>query len=109
MVKLLKDGQFLLMLCLCFFNYSFSQIKEQKKDSSEAIYEKTEYYSEKTKTTKLLHWVIFKSNKISENKTTASQKQDSSNFEGKIIQHIMFQSHDPFGLLFTDSTETANS
>lgn len=109
MKALLQDKKFHLILFFFFFNYSFSQIKEEKKDSTEAIYEKIEDYSEKTKATKLLHWLIFKSDKKSKNKTDVSQTQDYSSFEGKIIRHINIESHDPFGFTFTDSTETANS
>ena len=104
-----RNNEFLFILLFFFFNYSFSQIKEEKKDSTVAIYEKIEDYSEKTKATKLLHWLIFKSDEKSKNKTDVSEKQDYSSFEGKIIRHIKIESHDPFGFSFTDSTENANS
>ena len=109
MTTLSRDKKLLFILFIFFFNYSFSQIKEQKKDSTEVIYEKLEGYSERSKTTKLFHWLIFKRDKKSANKNVASRKQDYGSFEGKIIRHIKVESHDPFGFSFTDSTQIANS
>ena len=104
-----RDKKFLLILFIFLFNHSFSQIKEEKKDSTEFLYDNLKDNSEKTNTAKLLHWLVFKSNKESKNKSTTSPKQDYSKFEGKIIRNIKVESHDPFGYSFTDSTETANS
>lgn len=109
MLKFLKNNQFLIILCICSFSYSFSQVEEQKKDSTAVIYKRIEDYSKKTKPSKLLHWLIFKSKDKPKNEKIASKSQNYSPFEGKIIRDIIVKSHDPFGVSLTDSTETANS
>ncbi len=98
----------IILLSLCFINYGFSQVNEPQKDSTEAIYKEMEDYSKRSTTTKLLHWLIFKTDKESETKTLSTKKNYSA-FEDKIIRDIHIESHDPFGFSFTDSTETANS
>lgn len=107
-IKVLKNKSYLLTLFyLFFFKTGYSQIMEENKDSTEAVYEKIEDYSEKTKAAKFLHVLIFKSKKQSKKKSTSAPKQDYSNYEGKIVRHIKIESHDPFGFSFTDTTKTA--
>ncbi|MGJ8591113.1 MAG: hypothetical protein ACSHXF_01115 [Aquaticitalea sp.] len=88
-----------------------AQVKKIEKDSSN-VYEKLEVFSKKSKTTKFLHRLVFKSVKKVNSKGEKPkdvQTQSLDSFEGKIIRRVYIQSHDPFGFSFTDSTETANS
>ncbi|MBA6152240.1 hypothetical protein H3Z82_05820 [Gelidibacter gilvus] len=84
-----------------------AQVTPTKKDS---LYQKIEDYSEKTKVTKTLHKLLFRSTTKRPVKSEHNRpKQDLAPFEGKIIRNITIESHDPFGFSFTDSTQTANS
>ena len=94
---------------LFYCSLGFSQEKETETDTTN-VYEKIEDYSKKSKTTKFLHRLIFKStNKKPQKKTKPPKKQNLKPFQGKIIRDIYITSHDPFGFSFTDTTETANS
>lgn len=108
MLKLLNHNHILALVCICFFNICFSQTKEQKKDSTEAVYQRIEAYSEKTKTAKFLHRLIFRTKREPKNKIVVKPKQIYRTFEDKIIRHIKVNSHDPFGFSFRDSTKKAN-
>lgn len=108
MAKLYKNKKILLLLSICFCNYCFSQIEEQKKDSTEIIHEKTEDFSKKSKLDKLLHLLIFKSKEKQRNKPTTAQNQNYLSFEGKIIRHIKVESHDPFGFSINDPNKKPN-
>lgn len=100
----------LVILCVGFFNVGFAQVKEQQKDSIDAVYGRIKDYSEKSKSTKFLHKLVFKTRNKPENKsTTAAVKQDYREFEGKVIRNIIMDSHDPFGFSITDSTKTTHS
>ncbi|EGV44496.2 hypothetical protein BZARG_2708 [Bizionia argentinensis JUB59] len=94
---------------MSFFNYGFSQVKDHKQDSTHAVYERIENYSEKSKSTKLIHKLIFKSKKKPNNKSVVVPTQDYRQFEGKIIRDINIESHDPFGFSISDSTKTTHS
>lgn len=100
-----------LALIFIFLNclQSISQVRETESDSTN-LYEKIEDYSERSKATKFLHKLIFKStNKKPSRKTKEVKKQNLRPFKGKIIRTIEIESHDPFGFSFKDSTEKANS
>lgn len=98
---------FISLFFLFFVHFAFSQVNESKKDSTEAVYDKIEDFSEETKASKFLHRLIFKTKRKSSNKTKTRPKQDFTKFEGKIIRKIKVDSHDPFGFSFTDTTKTA--
>ena len=86
-----------------------AQEKEKQQDSTN-IYDKIEDYSEKRKSTKFLHRLLFKStDKKPSKKTKPIQKQNLQPFKGKIVRKILVESHDPFGFSFRDTTEKANS
>lgn len=106
MIILSKNKYILILLCICFSSYSFSQVEEQKKDSTEAVYKKIEDYSAQRKSSKFLHRLIFKTKKKPGNKISHQPKQNYKAFEDKIIRHIKVDSHDPFGFSFSDSTKT---
>lgn len=109
MIKLIKLRLFFFPLCLCFAIQGFSQTNKPEKDSTEAVYQKIEDYSEKSKLNKLLHGLVFKSNKKPVRKEIVTNKQNYSNYEGKVIRDIKIESNDPFGFSFEDSTKTAKS
>ena len=109
MANVLKIKIWLIILCLGCFNSGFAQIIEQKQDSTDAVYEKIKEYADISHTTKVLHWLVFKSNKKRKSTPSFSDHQDYKDFEGKIVRRITIETHDPFGFSFTDTTETANS
>lgn len=109
MLKFLNNNLFLIILCIFGINTCFSQVEEQNKDSTAIVYKKIEDYSKKTKTSKLLHWLIFKSKKKPKNEKIAVKSQNYRTFEGKTIRYIKVESYDPFGVSLTDSTKTVNS
>ncbi|UPS91404.1 hypothetical protein [Bizionia sp. M204] len=98
-----------LFLVLAVSHIGFSQIEEKDKNATDSVYEKIENFSEKSKSTKFLHNLIFKNKTNQNRKTTVPKRSNFRDVENKIVRHIYVDSHDPFGFSFTDSTETANS
>ncbi|TYB75831.1 BamA/TamA family outer membrane protein [Bizionia myxarmorum] len=109
MKKFLNINKIFVILFFSFFNFSFSQVREQKNDSTPEVYKKIEDFSGKSKSTKFLHRLIFKKKKKTVNRTNPTLKQNYSQVEGKIIRQIHIDSHDPFGYSLTDTTEVANN
>lgn len=109
MVNLNKYRLLFFLFCMCFSIHGFSQINKPEKDSTETVYKKIEDYSDKSKLNKLLHSLVFKSNKKPVRKEGVTNKQNYTNYEGKIIRNIKVESNDPFGFSFKDSTKTAKS
>lgn len=97
-----------LLVLVGFCCDGFAQDKDTKQDSTN-IYKKIENYSKKSKATKFLHRLVFKSTNKTSKSTVAPKKQNLKPFEGKIIRNIIIESHDPFGFSFKDSTEVPNS
>lgn len=107
-----KMGRRQYLFIVLIFSCLWCQAQEgnPKKKDSTSIYEKIEGYSNKRKTTKFLHRLVFtSSHKKPTRQKTQTKLQDLTPFEGKIIRNIHINTHDPFGFSFTDSTETANN
>lgn len=86
-----------------------AQVPNTEKDSTN-MYQKIEDYSQKSKFTKKLYNLVFRSTaKKPVNTPENLSRQNFAPFEGKIIRNISIKSNDPFGFSFTDSTQTANS
>ena len=105
----LKLKHVFIILILCSCNICVSQVKNQKKDSTTNIYTKFEDFSKKSKFTKLVHKLIFKSPNRHKNETTTKIKEleKYALFEGKIIREIIVESHNPFGFSFKDPNRKA--
>lgn len=98
-----KQKFIVLLLILCCYQASFSQVTKPKKDSSE-VYRDIQIFSKKNKFTKLLHGLIFETID-SKKKTTKIVKKRHIDFEGKIIRNINIVTLDPFGYSEIDSTK----
>ncbi len=108
MVLRIKLNIVLFVITTSLFLPGYAQVKQQRKDSTAAVYKRIKDYSKKNKVTKFLHRLIFKqANKPKKN--TDPNITIYSPFEGKIIRNINIETHDPFGFSLTDSTERANS
>src|SRR5690606_19986419 len=92
-----------LFLVLAVSHIGFSQIEEKDKNATDSVYEKIENFSEKSKSTKFLHNLIFKNKTNQNRKTTVAKRSNFRDVENKIVRHIYVDSHDPFGFSFTDS------
>lgn len=92
-----------LVLFLLGYQFSFSQIKPQEKDSTD-IYESIHVYSKKHKFASFMHRLIFKSIDSKKNKEAQKSKKKKFNAEGKIIRNITIVTLDPFGYSDVDST-----
>ena len=97
-----KQKFIVLLLILCCYQASFSQVTKPKKDSSE-VYRDIQTYSKKNKFTKFLHGLIFESIDSKKKKTKIVKKRHAE-FDGKIIRNINIVTLDPFGYSEIDST-----
>jgi hypothetical protein len=91
---------------LCFIllvvsDSAFSQIAPAKKDSTH-LYKNIESYSKRSKFTKFMYELIFKSYSVNPKNKRLIQKT-YSNFEGKVIRKINIETLDPFGNPVGDS------
>ena len=95
-----------LILILCCYQASFSQVNPPKKDSSE-VYRDIQTYSKKNKVTKFLHGLIFEpvNSKKNKKKKVIVIQQRFLDFEGKIIRNINIETFDPFGYSEIDTTK----
>jgi len=98
---------FLLILVLTS-DFAFAQDEPVKKDSTQ-IYENIETYSKRSKFTKFVYSLIFKT--VAPSKTHKKSKKKVykkliqkpySAFEGKIIRQINIETLDPFGYVISD-------
>lgn len=103
---------FFLVSLLCCQTMSAQEIPA-KKDSIK-VYKNIEKYSKKSKFTKFVHKLLFKSTR----KTTPSKKAQKKRFllkrafdknEGKIIRNITIETLDPFGYSVTNPNEKPNN
>lgn len=98
-----KQKFIVLLLILCCYQASFSQVTKPKKDSSE-VYRDIQTYSKKNKFTQLLHGLIFEPINSKKKKVIIVQKR-YADFEGKIIRNINVVTLDPFGYSEIDTTQ----
>lgn len=85
----------LFFLLLFSYQFSFSQIDNQEKDSTE-IYKNIQTYSKKNKFTKLVYGLIFQPTKSTAKAIIPKQKKHLK-ADGKIIRNITIVTLDPFG------------
>ncbi|QYJ68166.1 hypothetical protein [Flavobacterium litorale] len=81
----------------------------KKQQQQQAMYKDIEQYSKKSKFTKLLHKLLFKSPSRRKTKTTSHNSQEEIHQlyregEGKIIRNIKIVTLDPFGYSVSDTT-----
>lgn len=98
-----KQKLILFLLIFCFWQATFSQVKETKKDSSE-VYKQIQTYSKKNKFTKLAHKLVFRPINVKTKKIKVTPKKYAK-FEGKIIRNINIVTLDPFGYSEIDTTK----
>jgi hypothetical protein len=105
MILKLKLALILLMICFCQF--SFAQEIPVKKDSAK-VYRDIEKYAKKRKFTNFIHKLIFEPVAKQKTRKSSFQKIKKINyalFEGKIIRNIKITTLDPFGYSDVDSTQ----
>lgn len=85
----------------------FAQEKETKKETEKdslEIYQKIEDFSEKTKLTRFLHNLVFRSAESTKRSRLVEHRERNYRpYEGKIIRKIEIQTLDPFGYSVEDS------
>ncbi|WP_027376420.1 POTRA domain-containing protein [Kaistella palustris] len=81
----------------CFFISIVSA--QEKKDS---IYYKIEEFSDKRKSTKFIHRLIFRREADSVSVKSRTEKQAADTYRGKIIRNIRIETTDPFGYQIAD-------
>lgn len=112
----------LFIIAVLLPNSLFSQINENRKDTTETklvkknvpipsekkdttLYKNIEKLSQKNKFTKLLHKAVFaRTSTRASNPINRPKNRDYKKFEGKIIRKINIQTLDPFGYSVTDTT-----
>jgi hypothetical protein len=85
---------------------AFAQETTVKKDSTQ-LYKNIETYSKRSKFTKMIYGLIFKSistSPISKKVYSNPAQKTYAPFEGKIIRHINIETLDPFGYSLSDTT-----
>ncbi len=90
--------QFTLLFFFSIFTISLVSAQE-KKDS---LYYKIEEFSDKRKSTQLLHRFIFRRHADSVLVESRTQKPSPISYEGKIIRNIKIETTDPFGHKISD-------
>lgn len=94
---------YLLLICS---HFCYCQVNTSKNDTIIPAYKEIEKYSKKSKFTKFIHGLVFKSvqTKPAQNKYTKRTPQKKiQNFENKIIRNIEITTLDPFGYSTTDT------
>lgn len=97
-----------IVVLICYYSKGFAQVTQQQNDSTDAVYEKIEDYSNKNKVTKFLHKLIFKSGSGQKHRKVR-HAVNYGPYEGKIIRNINIETYEPFGFSLTDTTQRANS
>lgn len=101
----------LFLVSILISNYTVAQNPVAKKDTTK-LYEDIESYSGKSKLTKFIYQLIFKSTKHDSPKRKVYKKliqKPYSHFEGKTIRHIRIQTLDPFGYSIDDTSAIARN
>ncbi|AXG75095.1 hypothetical protein DVK85_12990 [Flavobacterium arcticum] len=104
-----------LLLLLLFFGIGLAaaQDKPKKNDTikgkqQQEVYKEIENYSKKSKFTKVLHKLIFKSvssNHRKQSKNYITEIEDLyKKYEGRVIRNIQIETLDPFGYSVSDTT-----
>lgn len=93
--------QFILLFFFSICAISFVSAQE-KKDS---LYYKIEEFSDKRKSTQLLHRFIFRRDADSVLVESRTQKPSTISYEGKIIRDIKIETTDPFGHKISDGNK----
>ena len=96
----LKYAFFMIMLANSILLYG--QKKDIKKDSI-AVYTKIETYSKRSKFTKTIHNLIFKSTNRDHSKKDDRLQDDYKDYHNKPIRHIFIETLDPFGYSVYDT------
>jgi hypothetical protein len=107
----LKPKFLFFILMLFWYQVSFAQKNEAKKDSSKG-YRNIEKYSKKRKFTLFIHKLIFNPVAKERVKRKTSKKAQSISykpFEGKIIRNIEITTLDPFGFSVSDTIQTSKN
>ncbi len=103
----------LLLLLFLGTGLAIAQDKPKKNDTikgkqQQEIYKGIESYSKRSKFTKVLHKLIFKSvsnNSVKQSRDNITEIQDLyKEYEGKIIRNIRIETLDPFGYSVSDTT-----
>ncbi len=93
-----------ILLFFLFFTKGYGQNKND--DSIKTHYQKIENFSKKSKFTKFIHKLVFKSTAVKPTaKNILNEKINHTQFEGKIIRNISVRTLDPFGFSENDSTK----
>ncbi|CAH8283464.1 hypothetical protein EV196_102415 [Mariniflexile fucanivorans] len=101
--------KYIFILFLFAGPYVLAQLKPEEKDSV-PVYKKIETYSQKSKFTKTIYDLIFRSSHKKSKKSISIKKQmDYSAFQGKPIRNISIETLDPFGFSVEDTTKQAKS
>lgn len=80
--------------------------QEGKEDSIKTRYQKIENFSKRSKLTKFVHKLVFKSTAVKPvAKNIPNEKINHAKYEGKIIRNISVRTLDPFGYSEKDSTK----
>jgi hypothetical protein len=105
----MTSKKILLMIGFYLLSYTLiaqTQPQPTEKDSTE-VYKKIETYSKRSKITKALHELIFKStNEKNTNKRKRIATQTYERFHGRPIRNISIETLDPFGYSVDDITKT---
>lgn len=102
-----NNNYILVLLFICLSQFATAQQAPAKKDSTH-LYENIESYSRRSKFTKVIYHLVFKSVAISSKKNKVKkkvyikQRQTYSAFEGKTIRQINIETLGPFGYLIAD-------
>lgn len=89
----------IIALFLLFTGLLFASAQE-KKDS---LYYKIEKYSDKRKSTKFIHRLLFRREADSVSVTSKNSKISPDSYKGKIIRNIKIETTDPFGYQISES------
>ncbi len=105
----LKQNILFLVILLFATTAGVAQEKKTENDTIK-LYEEIEEFSEKTKVTRFLHGLVFRSTKQSGRAGLRRQQRRSfRDYEGKIIRNIIIETLDPFGNSINDTIKKAES
>jgi hypothetical protein len=89
------------MYLFCFISFVSAQ---EKKDS---IYYKIEEFSDKRKSTKFIHRLVFRREADSVSVQSRNEQHSGDSYKGKIIRNIEIETIDPFGYKISDRSKNS--
>jgi hypothetical protein len=106
----MNSKKIFLTIVWCFLGYACIAQNQPSGNDSTQVYKKIEAYSKRSKVTKALHELIFKStNDKTSNKRKRVATQTYEGFQGRPIRNIVIETLDPFGYSVDDFNKTPNN